>query len=225
MFQPIQKKMKITRTRVLGFSLIPITFGMMLASFFASFNAKSNVQIFHINPFVIGILFSLLCAIVMLPDLFGGEEILLVNDKAFQILPKQKHFEKLRMLVHLLIYNNIDPFLKTIYLQDVKSIELNFTKHFGTYNFNRYTFVLTYTIVDNTKITQNINDMSKGVLLTFPTAPYPSFLKPNDFLNLLQYFSSNNIPIMDPYHLQEAFKNPNIVLYDYLETLDKKTRY
>lgn len=226
MFQPVKNKFRLSRSRVLGFSLIPIALGIMIASFFQSFNndplANNN---FYINPFVLGILFSILCAIVMMPDLFGGEDILLINEKAFQILPKQNHFEKLGMLIHLVIYNNIDPFLKTIYLEDLENIELNFKKQFGPYNLNRYTFTLTYHTKNDSKITQNINDMSKGVMLTFCTGSYSQFFEREDFLNLLQFFASNNIPIIDPYHLQDAFKDPNIVLFDYLETIDKKTIY
>lgn len=41
----------------------------------------------------------------------------------------------------------------------------------------------------------------------------------------MKFFEVNQVKIEDPYHMIEALENTEIVIYDYLESLDIKIRY
>ena len=46
-----------------------------------------------------------------------------------------------------------------------------------------------------------------------------------DICNIMKFFEVNQVKIEDPYHMIEALENTEIVIYDYLESLDIKIRY
>lgn len=72
-----------------------------------------------------------------------------------------------------------------------------------------------------------MNSMENGFLLPSSTGGLPIFanLHHEDIVNILQYMKTCGVIIEDPYHLLEALKNPDITMYEYMETINKPYKF
>ena len=99
-------------------------------------------------------------------------------------------------------------------------------RRYAGWGFHNYTYVLTL-YLDNRDIVVVINPMDNGIFIPGGRGGFifDGLKSREDICNIMKFFEIHQIKIDDPYYMIDALKNPDIVMYDYLESLHIKIRY
>lgn len=216
-----KKKELITRSYVicslLGICLLGGAMGTIIYTIMNNY-----LKIHSVNITICIILFIVFCIYLWLPTMIAEDQFSSIDEKGLKILPKYKTREKFKIVMYVLLNNTIVPFLHTIGLEDIKKCIFTFERHWGNWGYSRYNLKLII-ITEHEKRTLFINPMSNGPV--YPSGkgfPFAGIKSNFDILNLLSYLQKAGVQVEDPYNIQEALKNPDIVLYDYLESINKR---
>lgn len=177
----------------------------------------------QVNITICIILFIIFLGILWLPltlDIMGCTSI---DENCISMMPSYSHFKKLDIIRYVILHNDITPFLRRIPINSIQSCTFTFSRKWGAYAYSRYTLQLILHLQDEV-VTLYINPMENGVLLPSDQGgvAFLHIKTHEEIVNMVQYFITAGVEVKDPYKLLEALKDPNLVLYDYLESFHKK---
>ena len=142
-------------------------------------------------------------------------------------LPLYGHFKKLSLVLQILLSKEISDFYERLYWHEIDRVKFTFERKWGTWGYSRYTMQLYFLLKNKDVKLFTMNSMENGFLLPSSTGGLPIFanLHHEDIVNILQYMKTCGVIIEDPYHLLEALKNPDITMYEYMETINKPYKF
>ena len=172
------------------------------------------------------LIFVIMCVFLWTPLFLASAQIYEITSTSIKAIPKMGSLRKWKMIFHILCVNDIEPFLKVIPLSTIKRGKFSVDRHSGALAYSRYSYMLTLYLEDES-ITLYINPIENGPLMPSGKGGYlfHGCKSREDICNMVQFFEMNHIVVEDAYHIIDALKNPNIVIYDYLESLNIKIRY
>lgn len=220
------KKLNLNRKKIISQLLIEIFSGTLLGVACAqaiSVTTKTNANwnmAFMILIFVVMIIF--LCTPLWMPV----GQIYDIDENRIKVIPPYGVGMKWKLIMHILCKDDISTFVETISLSDIYYGEFSVEKRYAGWGYQNYTYLLTL-YLDNRDIVVVINPIDNGVFIPGGKGGFifDGLKSREDICNIVKFFEVNQVRIDDPYHILEAFENPDIVMYDYLESLDIKNRY
>lgn len=172
------------------------------------------------------LIFVIMCVFLWTPLFVASAQIYDITQTSIKAIPKMNSMKKWKMIFHILCVNDIEPFLKIIPLSSIQRGKFSVDRHSGVMAYSRYSYMLTL-YMEHESITLYINPIENGPLMPSGKGGYlfHGCKSREDICNMVQFFEMNHVHVEDPYHIIDALKNPNIVIYDYLESLNIKIRY
>ena len=219
------KKLNITRKKILQNLLVEVLCGVLLG--FSCSKAIGAVLGDSEERMAICILvFVGMCVILWAPIFIASAQIYDINEHSIQVIPKLGIMKKWGMILHILFSNDVGSYLKVMKLDRIQYGTFHVDRHLGTWGYSRYSYMLT--LYDRQEsITLYINPIENGVLMPSGKGGYlfTGCQSREDICNLVNFFEINGIRIEDQHHIVDALKNPDIEIYDYLESLHVRVRY
>lgn len=217
------KKLNLSRKKIMSQIISEIVGGILLG--LACYQAISIVHkgvslALCIIVFVMMIIF--LCTPLWMP--IG--QIYDMDMACIKVIPPYTILMKWKLILHILCRNDISNFIETISLSSIYYGKFSVDRRYAGWGFHNYTYILTL-YMDDRDIALVINPMENGLLMPSGKGGFvfEGYKNREDICNIINYFEINQIKINDPYQIVVALKNPDIVIYDYLEQLDIKIRY
>lgn len=220
------KKLNISRKKILQNFMVELFCGAIMG--FACAKAIGSVIGDDDGLYTICILiFIAMCILLWMPIFVANAQIYDINEKSVKVIPKLSVIKKWKMIFHILLNDDIEPFLNVIPLTSIRYGTFHVDRHAGTWAMSRYSYMLTLYYDAKDHITLYINPMENGILMPSGKGGYlfTGCQSRKDICNLVHFFEMNQITIEDQFHIVDALKNPDIVIYDYLESLNIKVRY
>lgn len=214
----------MSRNYVLSCLLTMVIGGAMFG--IAIWKCFITLEIYSLSNLSICILaYTIFCIFCWLPLIVPMLQIMDVDEKAVYLMPRYSGWKKMTIAWYALINDNIRPFYRVIPLESIDHITFTYEAHWGSYAYQRFTYILIYHIKDE-KIRIYINPQQNGFLLPSGYGlAFAGTLSREDIVNQMNFYRTNHINIKDPYKLCDALKDGNIVMYDYLVSLNKKITY
>lgn len=221
-----QQKYEVTRGKILLSFIIIAVFGLLFGYAMQSL-LKDTLGLSQSNITICMLIFILIVEILWLPFALNTSKCMEYHESYLAYLPKYGHFKKLKIIFQLLLSAQIEDFYEKLYWKDVNKVKFTFERKWGTWGYSRYTMQMYFLMKNNEIKMFVINPMENGYMMpsSFGGLPIFSGSSHEDIINVLQYMKTCGVIIEDPYHLQEALKNPNITMYEYMETLDKPYKF
>lgn len=226
-----KKRLMFTRKSILC-TTFAIVFGcMVLSGLLMSALSESEVMIqafktYHIDASMVMILFTLMVLVLWLPLLVGNQQVYDLDEQGLTLIPILKQRDKWKIIFYVLCNDQVEPFLRKVSYEDIKTGIFYVERKFGSWSFSRYTYVLKLSL-SQSNLLLYINPMDNGPLMPSGKGGFAlvGYRTSKDICNMLQFLMTRGIPIDDPYQLIPALQNPTIEIYDFLETLPIKTKY
>lgn len=221
------KKLNIGRKQILFQLFSEILLGVLFAAIcYQAILAVSFVEESDVNMAGLVIIFVVMVVFLWTPLWMPSGQVYDISDDDIKVIPSYHTLKKWSIILYILTKNDITPFIETIPLSSLTGGNFHVDRHAGSWAYSRYTYILTLHRNDQ-DISLAINPMDNGVLLPAGRGGFvfQGYKSREDICNIIKFFEVHQIPIEDPYYIIEALKNPDIVMYDYLESLHIKTRY
>lgn len=226
-----KRRLMFTRRSILC-TIFAIVFGcMVLSGLIMSALSQSDAMIeafatYHVDASLVMIVFTLMVLVLWLPLLVGNQQVYDLDEQGLTLIPMLKQRDKWKIIFYVLCNDQVEPFLRKVSYEDIKGGTFYVERKFGSWSFSRYTYVLKLSLAQS-NLKLYINPMDNGPLMPSGKGGFAlvGYRTSKDICNMLQFLMTKGITIDDPYELLPALQNPNIEIYDFLETLQIKTKY
>lgn len=215
-----KEKRLISRKYVLLSLLCIVLFGALLApALNHCFEIAGISSLANISVSIL--LFVLLCIFFWLPLMIPTNQIMEMDEDTLSIMPTCSILKKFQIVWYVLISDNPKPFYRVLHLQDIEKITFTFDARWGSYAYQRFSFMLKIHLPQET-LTLYLNPQQNGPILPSGYGnPFAANYSKEDMVNLIEHFQAFGVTVNDPYHLVNAMKDESVVLYDYLVSLKK----
>ena len=220
------KKLNINRKKIISQLLIEIFCGTLLGVSCAQAISITTKEYSHWNMAFMIVLFVVMVIFLCTPLWMPVGQIYDIDENRIKVIPPYPIAMKWKLIMHILCRDDISAFVETIPLSAIYYGEFSVDRRYAGWGFHNYTYVLTL-YLDNRDIVVVINPMDNGIFLPGGRGGFifDGLKSREDICNIMKFFEVNQVKIEDPYHMIEALENTEIVIYDYLESLDIKIRY
>ena len=174
-----------------------------------------------VNISVCMILYTIVCIFLWLPLIVPMLQVMDIDENAVYIMPRYNSMKKLSIAWYALINDNIRPFYRSIPLDSIDHITFTFEARWGSYAYQRFSYVLIFYVKDEV-IRIYIDPLQNGPIMPSGFGmPFTGTLSRDDIANQIDFYIANHVLVKDPYKLNEALKDSNVVMYDYMVSLHK----
>lgn len=214
----------MSRKYVLSYLVVIVVIGLLFGFvIYQCLNMANLASLLNLSLCML--VYLIFCLCFWVPLIVPMQQIMEIREDSIAIILKNKDKKKAKIVWYALINDTIEPYYDTILLKDIEKVTLNFNANMGSYGFHRFSYYLLIQVKEE-KIKVFLNPMQNGFLLPSGYGmPCHNRFSKEDIVNLMTYFNSNDVIVSDPYHLVEAMKDKNVVMYDYLISLHKKISY
>lgn len=223
-----KKKNMLSRKKVIQYFILImlIAYGMGIFMYNLAIDIQYVIDI-RIIQVVILVLFPLATLLMWLPLFVAGAQIYDMNEEELVILPAYSDRKKWGMILHVVSSDDVSPYLQRIAYKDVDHALFTVDRHAGNWGMSRYSYLLKLYDTKGLLTSMFINPMANGMFMPAGKGgiPLDGYKSRDEISNMLQFLATNGLKIEDPYQIQEALKNHDIEVYDFLESLHIKTRY
>ena len=221
------KKLNLGRKQILIQLFTEVFLGIILG--FVCHQAITSVSIVDeadVNMPLLIVIFVCMLVFLWTPLWMPQGQVYDINDNNIKVIPKYHTITRWKIILYVLCKNDISPFIETMPLSSFTGGKFSVDRHAGSWAYSRYTYLLTLYQKDH-EVKLAINPMDNGVLLPASRGGFvfSGYKSREDICNIMKFFEIHQIKIDDPYYMIDALKNPDIVMYDYLESLHIKIRY
>ncbi|MGX8833255.1 hypothetical protein ACWG0P_03500 [Amedibacillus sp. YH-ame6] len=171
------------------------------------------------------ILYVIVCIFCWMPLIVPANQIAEMDENTVYIIPQYSTMKKLKIAWYTLINDTMKPFYRSIPIASIDKLTFTFQSQWGAYAYKRFSFELRLQVGEE-KILVYINPGQNGPIIPSGYGvPFAGTLTREEIANLIGFFRSAGVQVADPYKLEAAMKDENVVLYDYLDSLNKKIRF
>lgn len=221
------KKLNVGRKQILFQLITEVFLGVILGSVcHQAITSVSIVDEADVNMPLLIIIFVCMLVFLWTPLWMPQGQVYDINDDNIKVIPQYHIITRWKIILYVLCKNDISPFIETMPLSSFTGGKFSVDRHAGSWAYSRYTYLLTLYQKDH-EVKLAINPMDNGVLLPAGRGGFvfSGYKSREDICNIMKFFEIHQIKIDDPYYMIDALKNPDIVMYDYLESLHIKIRY
>lgn len=221
-----QKKGNVSRGKILASAAVIAVIGLLFGVAMQGL-LKDTLGLSKSNITICMIVFLMFVECLWLPFAIDSSKCMEYHETYLAYLPPYGHFKKLSLVLQILLSKEISDFYERLYWHEIDRVKFTFERKWGTWGYSRYTMQLYFLLKNKDVKLFTMNSMENGFLLPSSTGGLPIFanLHHEDIVNILQYMKTCGVIIEDPYHLLEALKNPDITMYEYMETINKPYKF
>lgn len=222
-----KKKKVLNRKSLFVQLLLIVLFGLVFGGVMVRVMTFDEVAaLMTINIPICMLICIALMIFLWLPLFVADRQIYDITEHGIAMLSKKGMMEKWKLIFYILCNDKVEPFLRILAFDDVQSGEFSVERHAGVWGFSRYTYTLTLLTKGET-VTIYINPMDNGPLMPSGKGGFvlSGYKDREEICNVITFLETKGISIGDHYHILDAFKQRDIEIYDYLESLQIKVKY
>lgn len=220
------KKLNLNRKKIISQLLMEIFSGALLGIACAQAISITSKEYSVWNTAIMILLFVVMIIFLCTPLWMPVGQIYDIDENRIKVIPPYSVGMKWKLIMRILCKDDISTFVETIDLSQIYYGEFSVEKRYAGWGYQNYTYLLTLHL-EARDIVIVINPIDNGVFIPGGKGGFifDGLKSREEICNIIRFFEVNQVRIEDPYHMIEALENPDIVIYDYLDSLDIKTRY
>lgn len=220
------KKLNLNRKKIISQLLMEIFSGALLGVACAQAISITSKEYSGWNTAIMILLFVVMIIFLCTPLWMPVGQIYDIDENRIKVIPPYSVGMKWKLIMRILCKDDISTFVETIDLSQIYYGEFSVEKRYAGWGYQNYTYLLTLHL-EARDIAIVINPIDNGVFIPGGKGGFifDGLKSRKEICNIIRFFEVNQVRIEDPYHMIKALENPDIVIYDYLDSLDIKTRY